>query len=86
MKHFFTELEKESGLHMLEVEEVVFTAERLEGEGKSYRLYGSAVVDGETYPAFEIEFEPETEPAEATAEAVMAAEWESYDFVFSLNE
>jgi len=86
MRHFFTETEKENGLHMLEVEDVVFTGERLEGEGRLYHIFGSAVVDGETYPAFEIEFELAEDPADDSAETVMQAEWDSYDFVFEIEE
>jgi len=86
MEHIFTEAEKADGIHMLEVEEVVFTGEKLVGGGTSYRIYGAAVVDGENYPHFAIEFDLETEPAEVTAEAVMAAEWDSYDFLFDLND
>ena len=86
MKHFFTETEKDSGIHILEVEDVVFTGERLEGEARTYRLYGSAVVDGEVYPSFVIEFELAADPADDTMEAVMQAEWDSYDFIFSLED
>jgi len=86
MNHFFTESEKDNDLHMLEIEDVVLTGERLDGEGRTYRISGSAVVDGETYPSFVIEFELEEDPAEDTAEAVMQAEWESYDFIFEIEE
>ena len=85
MKHFFTETEKDSDMHKLEVDDVVFTGERLDGEGRIYRLTGAAIVDGETYDPFVIEFELAEDPAEDTAEAVMAAEWDTYDFIFDLN-
>jgi len=86
MKHFFTESEKDKGIHILEVEDIIFTGERLEGAARTYRLYGSAVVDGETYPSFVIEFELEADPADDTMETIMQAEWDCYDFIFSIDE
>jgi len=87
MNHIFSDAQKAAGIHMLEVEEVAFTGERLEGDGKSFRIYGAAVVDGEKYPHFAIEFELEAETANADdIEAIMAAEWDSYDFLFDLND
>ena len=87
MEHFFTEAEKADGIHMLEVEDVVFTGVKLTGGGTAYRIYGAALVDGENYPQFAIEFDLEAEPADpADIAAIMAAEWDSYDFLFDLNE
>ena len=70
---------------MIEVEDVVLTGTYVEGEGKLYRIGGSAVVDGETYPAFVIEFELADAPQSGTLEAIMEAEWDSYGFIFDLK-
>ena len=51
------------------------------GEGKNNIISGVATIEGERYHEFEIEFELLQEPAEQTIEAIMAEEWDWYDFL-----
>ena len=44
-------------------------------------ISGVATIEGERYHEFEIEFELLEEPAEETIEAIMAVEWDWYDFL-----
>ena len=83
MKQYFTEGQKKDGINKLEIEDVIFSGEFIEGEGKDYKITGSAVVDGETYNEFVIEFELVSLPKGETVEEIMYIEWESYDFIFS---
>lgn len=82
MRIYFTEEQKQQELHKIEVEDILFLADKVEGEGKNYVLTGSAVVDGETYHDFQIEFETVEVPADETVEAIMDMDWDWYDYKF----
>ena len=83
MKEYFTEDQKEREINKVIIEDdnVFIIGECIEGEGKSFVLTGSAVIDGETYQEFQVEFELVNEPEEETAEAVMSQEWDWYDYL-----
>jgi len=83
MKEYFTADQKEREINKVIIEDdnVLITGEYIEGEGKSFVLTGCAVVDGETYNDFHVEFELIDEPEEETAEAVMRQEWDWYDYL-----
>ncbi|MEA5084027.1 MAG: hypothetical protein VB018_07695 [Lachnospiraceae bacterium] len=83
MKEYFTQDQKEREINkvMIEDDNVLIMGEYIEGEGKSYVITGSAVIDGETYHDFQVEFELLNEPEEKTAEAVMSQEWDWYDYL-----
>lgn len=83
MKEYFTQEQKQSEINKLIIEEdnVLMMGEYIEGEGKNYVLTGSAVIDGETYHDFQVEFELVEAPKEETAEAVMTMEWDWYDYL-----
>ncbi|MDD3570048.1 MAG: hypothetical protein PHY44_02980 [Lachnospiraceae bacterium] len=83
MKEYFTQEQKEREINkvMIEDDNVLLMGEYIEGEGKSYVLTGSAVIDGETYHDFQVEFELLNEPEEKTAESVMSQEWDWYDYL-----
>ena len=83
MKEYFTEEQKELEINkvMIEEDNVLIMGESIEGGGKSYVLTGSAVIDGETYHDFQVEFELIKEPEEETAEAIMMQEWDWYDYL-----
>ncbi len=86
MKYTFTESEIAAELNKLEVEDVLFSAEYVEGEGKRYRATGSALIEGETYAEFCIEFETENVPKDClTASGILSEEWVEYDFIFDIK-
>lgn len=65
----------------LEDEDVLMEGESLRGEGKEYVIKGVATIDGERYHDFEIAFGLLEEPKDETAEAILAGEWDWYDFL-----
>lgn len=82
MQVYFTEKQKNDGINQLEIEDVIFSGEFIEGEGRTYKLTGSAVIDNEKYDEFVIEFELTEQPENETVEKIMSLEWDSYDFIF----
>lgn len=81
MKLIFTEEQKEQHKIYLEEDDLQMEGESIEGEGKQYILTGVATIEGERYHDFQIEFALLQEPAEETIEAIMAEEWDWYDFL-----
>ena len=83
MKLTFTEehIKKELNKFYLEEDDLMMEGEYITGEGKNYIISGVATIEGERYHEFEIEFELLEEPAEETIEAIMAVEWDWYDFL-----
>ena len=83
MKLTFTEEQIKSELNKfyLEEDDLMMEGEYITGEGKNYIISGVATIEGERYHEFEIEFELLEEPAEQTIEAIMAVEWDWYDFL-----
>ena len=83
MKFIFTEEQIKSELNKfyLEEDDLMMEGEYITGEGKNYIISGVATIEGERYHEFEIEFELLEEPAEETIEAIMAVEWDWYDFL-----
>ena len=83
MKLRFTEeqIKNELNKFYLEEDDLMMEGEYITGEGKNYIISGVATIEGERYHEFEIEFELLEEPAEQTIEAIMAVEWDWYDFL-----
>ncbi len=83
MKLTFTEeqIKNELNKFYLEEDDLMMEGEYVTGEGKNYVISGVATIEGERYHEFEIEFELLEEPAEETLEAIMAVEWDWYDFL-----
>ena len=83
MKLIFTEeqIKDELNRFYLEEDDLMMEGEYITGEGKNYVISGVATIEGERYHEFEIEFELLEEPAEETIEAIMAVEWDWYDFL-----
>lgn len=83
MKLTFTEeqIKNELNKFYLEEDDLMMEGEYVTGEGKNYVISGIATIEGERYHEFEIEFELVEEPAEETLEAIMAVEWDWYDFL-----
>ncbi len=83
MKLTFTEehIKSELNKFYLEEDDLMMEGEYITGEGKNYIISGVATIEGERYHEFEIEFELLEEPAEETIEAIMAVEWDWYDFL-----
>ncbi|MBO8434859.1 MAG: hypothetical protein IAC55_06025 [Tyzzerella sp.] len=79
----FTEEQKAKGINVFEIEEdeLLFEGEYIEGEGKSYVITGIATIEGERYHEFQIEFELLEEPKSESAEDIMGAEWDWYDYI-----
>lgn len=83
MKLTFTEeqIKNELNKFYLEEDDLMMEGEYITGEGKNYIISGVATIEGERYHEFEIEFELLEEPSEETIEAIMAEEWDWYDFL-----
>jgi hypothetical protein len=83
MKLTFTEEHIKNALNKfyLEEDDLMMEGEYITGEGKNYIISGVATIEGERYHEFEIEFELLEEPVEETIEAIMAVEWDWYDFL-----
>ena len=83
MKLTFTEehIKNEINKFYLEEDDLMMEGEYITGEGKNYIISGVATIEGERYHEFEIEFELLEEPAEESIEAIMAVEWDWYDFL-----
>ena len=83
MKLTFTEeqIKNELNKFYLEEDDLMMEGEYITGEGKNYIISGVATIEGERYHEFEIEFELLEDPAEQTIEAIMAVEWDWYDFL-----
>lgn len=83
MKLIFTDeqIKNELNKFYLEDDDLMMEGEYITGEGKNYIISGVATIEGERYHEFEIEFELLEEPAEETIEAIMAVEWDWYDFL-----
>lgn len=84
MSILFTEEQTKKGLHVVELEELIFYASAItdtENE-KQFVLYGTAIIDGERYNGLLLEFELMEAPKEKTVEFIMQAEWEWYDYTF----
>ena len=85
MKWVFTEEQKSTGIHRVELpeDELLLEGEWLESqENGEYLLCGVATVEGERYHDFTIRFAPENTPASQTPEDILAQEWAWYEFVF----
>ena len=83
MKEYFSDEQKIRGINKIYLEEddVTMTGEFIEGEGTIYIITGEAVIDGEDYTEFKIEFELTEEPSEEKIEDIMSIEWECYDYL-----
>lgn len=83
MKECFTKEHEDKGLNMVFIEEddVTLTCEYIEGEGKNYIITGTAIIDGEAYHDFKVEFELIEEPEEENIDCIMEIEWDWYDFL-----
>ena len=83
MKYVFTDEDIKDEKNVIEIEDenVKIFGESLEGEGKVYVLTGVALIDGERYHDFQVEFELEDDPASESADDIMSADWKFYDFL-----
>ena len=83
MRYDFTEQDIASGINRIELDDVLFIAEYIEGSGKNYRMTGSALIDGEKYDEFCLEFETENIPVDGiSAAGILSEDWIWHDFVF----
>lgn len=80
MKLFFTEEHKNSEINQVELEDFILDANWVEGEGKEYLICGTAIIDGETFKDFLVEFTTLETPKSYTVEDVMGVEWDFYDY------
>ena len=82
MKAEFTQEHKDKKLNEIELEDLVFYAESIEGENGLYKITGTAVVDGEKYNEFTVVFQTEEMPEAETVDDIMNLDWEWYDYEF----
>ena len=85
MKWVFTEEQKATGIHRVELpeDEMLLDGEWLESQDNDeYLLCGVATIEGERYHDFTVRFALAEAPASQTPEDIMALEWAWYEFVF----
>ena len=83
MKYIFTDEDIKNEKNVIEIEDenVKLFAESLEGAGRVYVLTGIALIDGERYHDFQVEFELDEDPASEAPGDIMSADWKFYDFL-----
>ncbi|MBR5468379.1 MAG: hypothetical protein IKU80_04000 [Firmicutes bacterium] len=83
MKILFTEddIKNEVNKIYIEDDDVLLEGEFITGEGLEYVITGSAIIEGEKYHDFQVQFVLLEEPAEETAKAIMEMEWDWYDYL-----
>lgn len=83
MKEYFSDEHRKNGLDIVVIEDddVTLTCEYIEGSGKNYILTGKALIDGEIYHDFKVEFELLELPEEETISCIMDMDWDWYDFL-----
>lgn len=83
MRLDFTKEQIDSELNKIEIEEdeLILIGEYVQGEGKKYIITGKAIIEGETYHDFQIEFELSKETNSDNIEEIINSEWEWYDYL-----
>lgn len=83
MKLFFNEEQMKQEKNKIEVkeDELVLFGESIEGEGKNYIITGKAIIEGETYHDFQVEFELTEVPEKEEIDYIMDIDWEWYDYL-----
>ena len=82
MKYIFTSDEMDNKLNIIEMEDLQFECDFIEGEGLFYNAFGQAIVDGEMYTNFQVEIVLEKEIEIKTAADIINAEWQEYEYIF----
>ena len=75
------EIKDESNKIYIEDDDVLIEGEFIEGEGKNFVLTGKAVIEGERYHDFQVEFELENEPESMTCKDILKEDWKWYDYL-----
>lgn len=83
MKQEFLQVHKDAELNKIVIEEdnLIFYADFIEGQGKNYIMTGKAVIEGETYNDFKLEFQLENEPLNESIEVIINSDWQWYDYI-----
>lgn len=82
MKLYFSDEQKENYINHIELEDLTFYVDYIEGEGVEFVAVGKAIVDDEVYNDFIVEFEIADQIEDATVEDLIMAEWENYNYKF----
>lgn len=82
MEYIFSEEDIKNEKTAIELEEMVFKAEKIVGEGKEYVCYGDAIVEEEVYHNFQVKVFLCEETDVKSPFDILEAEWEDYDFLF----
>ena len=82
MKYEFDQKEIDEKINIIELEDLEFECDFIEGEGLFFNAYGTAIVDGEKYSDFQVEIilENDVEPKSATD--IINADWQEYEYIF----
>ncbi len=82
MKLSFSQEDIDNNKHILEIEDIKIFGQHIEVHEDYYTLLGKAEIDGEIYTDFIVEFSLTENPKENTIDAILAIDWNEYDFVF----
>ncbi len=78
----FTEQEIDNKENVVEIEDIVVYGETIEVLEGYFVLLGRALIDGEMYSDFQVEFTLEKSPEELNCLNIINSDWIEYDFVF----
>ena len=84
MRYIFTSDEMGNKLNRIELEDLQFECEFIEGEGLFYNAFGQALVDGEIYTDFQVEIVLETDIEPKSAMDILNADWQDYEYIFAV--
>lgn len=78
MKVYFS---KEDKNNEIELEDMLFIGDYVEGEGVIYKLVGKAIIDNETYNHIVVEITLKEEPKNLCIKDILDTEWVFYDYI-----
>ncbi len=78
----FTEEEINNKENVVEIEDIVVYGDSIEVNDGYFVLNGKALIDGEMYSDFQVEFTLENSPEELSCLNIVNSDWEEYDFIF----
>ena len=82
MKYIFTSDEISTKLNIIELEDLKFECDFIEGEGVFYNAYGKAFVEGEIYTDFQVEIVLESPIDPKSAGDIVNGDWQEYEYIF----
>lgn len=83
MKIYFSEEDKIKELNKIQLEDMLFIGDYIEGQDVTYKIVGKAVIDNEIYHNFVVQATLKEEPGNISIKNILGVEWTSYDYIFN---